>query len=421
MARSRSLLPLAVLGLLLVVAGLALPPVRQGVRLTRLFFSNDGTPARWLVEETSVALPFERKGHVLLPVRVNNGPTLQFALDTGAPFPGIVGGPHTDGLALKLGGSIPIGGSGSGGAAQGRVVRDLTFSLGPVELLEQAAVLIPWEEMRPLFASPAEVYIEGILGYDLLRRYVVELDFEREILTLHRPDGFRYDGDGDVLELSFTQRKPYVTAWVTMVDGAEVPVKLHVDVGQTAALSLIPGSAPGISVPANTVQSEGWGLSGRVDKLMGRVRELRFGRQRLADVICSFPLRGHATAGGRQGVVGLAALSRFRVFLDYPRKRMILERTAVTDEPFEADMSGAAFTPHGETYVLKRLRAESPAAEAGLQEGDLLVSLDGIPAGNLRMRDVQERLRARDGETVRVEVRRGQTVVAAELTLRRRV
>ena len=82
-----------------------------------------------------------------------------------------------------------------------------------------------------MFSAPEQVYIQGILGYDLFRRYVVRVDFERELLTLYRPGDFRYEADGEILELSFSQRKPYVTAEVILHDGTSVPVKLHVDLG----------------------------------------------------------------------------------------------------------------------------------------------------------------------------------------------
>ncbi len=119
--------------------------------------------------------------------------------------------------------------------------------------------------------------------------------------------------------------------------------------------------------------------------------------------------------------MGLRALSRFRIILDYPRERMILERTGRTDEPFDADMSGATFLPHGEVFVLKRLRPGSPADRSGLQVGDLLVVLDDVPAGELRLHDVQERLRSEDGDGVRLDVRRDSEILTFDLTLRRRI
>ena len=419
-ARTRILLALVV-GALVLAALLTLSPFRGVLDLTWLYFANDFTAARWSGEATHASIAFEHEGHVLVPVRVDDRVTLRFALDTGAPFPGLIGGPHLEGLELRMGTSVSVGGSGSGADLRGRIIRDLDLAVGPVELRGQTAVLIPWQQMWMFFDDPEEIYFQGILGYGLLRRFVVEIDFEREVLTFHRPDGYRYEGDGEVLPLSFSGRKPYVNAEATLLDGAVVPVKLHVDIGQTATLSLIPGSRPEIDVPRGAVTVQGFGLSGRVDKKMARVRELRFGRHRLAGVVTTFPLRGHATGGGRHGLVGLGCLSRFRIILDYPRSRMILERTPHTDLPFEADMSGASFLPRGDGFILKRVRDGSPAADAGLRPGDRLVALNGIPAAELRLRDVRRSLRSGDGVRVRLDVRRGDETTRIELTLRRRI
>ena len=415
------LIRVLILAVALAVALAVLPPARRVLGLTWLYFANDWTSVAWDSDAPRASVPFRHDGHILLPVRLNGGRTLTFALDTGAPFPGLIGGPHLDGIQLDLGRSVAIGGSGSGRERRGRVVRHLDLGLGPVELSNQTAVFIPWAEMDMFFGAEEEVYIHGILGYGLLRRFVVEIDFEREMLTLHRPDDYQYEGDGEIVPLSFSGRKPYAPAEVMLTDGTVLPVKLHVDIGQTSTLSLIPGSRPSIVVPAGAVPVEGFGLSGRVQKKMARVRELRFGRHVLRDVLCTFPSRGHATGGGRQGVVGLAALSRFRVILDYPRDRMILERTGRTDGPFEADMSGATFLPHGEVFVLKRLRSGSPADQAGLQVGDLLVGLDDVPAGELRLRDLHQRLQSGDGDRVRLNVRRNSETLSLDVTLRRRI
>lgn len=408
-------------GAVAVILLLLLPPVRQGLRLTRLYLANDWKSARWTGASDSVSMPFRHRMHVLIPVRVNGGPELPFGLDTGAPFPMIVGSPATEDLGIRLGGELRVGGSGSGRAPLSRVARDVSLSVGPVELPGQTGLFMPWQELGVLFDSPEEIYMNGILGHDLLSRYVVEIDFESEMLTLHRPEAWEYRGGGDTLGMTFTQKKPYITAGVWLGSGADVPVKLHLDLGQTSALSLIPGSRPDIVVPDAAVTSEGWGLSGRVVKQMGRVDELRLGRQHLRDVVCSFPLAGHATAGGRQGVIGLGVLSRFRVILDYPGQRMILEETPSTHAPFELDMSGIAFFPHGEVYSVKRIRRGSPAAQSGLRTGDRLISLDGVPAECLRLRDLKARLSGGDGETVRLVVRRQHTVVEEVLTLRRRL
>ena len=206
---------------------------------------------------------------------------------------------------------------------------------------------------------------------------------------------------------------------MTTVEGARIPVKLHVDLGDAGSLSLIPGSIPEIRVPDGAPVAQGAGLSGTVERRMGRVAALEFGSHRLNDVTCSFTVAGYATTAERQGVLGLEVLSRFRLILDYPRKRMILEETSLTHEPFQGDLSGASFWPHAQSFVIQRVRPDSPAAEIGLREGDLLVELNGIPATDLRFREVNDLLRHGHGERVSLVLRRDEEVMEVELVLRR--
>jgi len=93
------------------------------------------------------------------------------------------------------------------------------MTVGPVEFSDLTALLIPWEQMSEFFRAPEHVYIHEILGYDLFSRYVVEIDFENELLTLHRLGDFDYDGNGEIIPLTYFQRNPYIEASVTQFDG----------------------------------------------------------------------------------------------------------------------------------------------------------------------------------------------------------
>jgi S1-C subfamily serine protease len=66
--------------------------------------------------------------------------------------------------------------------------------------------------------------------------------------------------------------------------------------------------------------------------------------------------------------------------------------------------------------VIKTVRAESPAAVAGLQSGDRIVTVDGRPAE--RIADIRHALTPRlAGDTVTLVVRRGTEEAAEEVTV----
>ena len=319
----------------LVLTALALtalaPTGCQLVNMSRLYLANDWTAHRWNTDQDKVDLPLRLDSHVLVPIRVNGSEPLDFVLDTGAPMTFLVGSERTRHLGLRLGSSVALGGSGTGSTPTGRMVRQLTVSVGSVDLLNQTAVLLPWREL-PFFDSADDVFADGGIGYDLLKRFVVQLDFDRGVLSLIRPERFDYRGPGTRLPLMMHMRKPYVHAQVRL-DGAQVPVKLHVDLGNRGTLSLIPGSASGLEIPPDTTVHQGFGLSGRTHSRLGRIDRLTLGRFALSGVDTTFSTSGYATAGGRHGVLGLGILQRFTVIFDYSRDVMYLECPATAPGP----------------------------------------------------------------------------------------
>ncbi len=205
---ARRLLPLAIVALALWALSL-FPPVAAGLRVARVFFGNNTSRATWHSTENSAVIPFEFDRVISLPVQVNDGPVLRFALDTGSPIVALIGGAHVDALDLKIGGSLPISGAGSGATPTAYAVNGLNLKVGPLELHNQSVALIPWREMSMMFSSAEHVFIHGIVGYDLLRRYIVTIDFEREEIILHRPDEFEYNGSGVTVPMTFSPRYPF--------------------------------------------------------------------------------------------------------------------------------------------------------------------------------------------------------------------
>jgi len=97
-----------------------------------------------------------------------------------------------------------------------------------------------------------------------------------------------------------------------------------------------------------------------------------------------------------------------KVFLDYQGSGMILEPHGRTDEPFEADMSGAALIGN---LDLTRILVDfvlpgSAAAEAGLLQGDVITAVDGRAVEPRTLVALRARLR-RAGEAVALSIQRG--------------
>ena len=108
----------------------------------------------------------------------------------------------------------------------------------------------------------------------------------------------------------------------------------------------------------------------------------------------------------------------FRLILDYARQRIILEKNAQFDAPYEHDMSGVALSLAGEHFKIEAVIDGSPAAEAGLQVGDLITQVDGQKASATDLGELRQAFK-QAGNTHRLQIKRGDEQCEAALTLRR--
>jgi C-terminal processing protease CtpA/Prc len=131
------------------------------------------------------------------------------------------------------------------------------------------------------------------------------------------------------------------------------------------------------------------------------------------------------SAGGASGpnsnydlLLGSDMLKRFTVTFDYSRSKMYFEPNADHGKPFEADKTGLrlfATLPDMQTFRVMGVLKGSAAETAGLQPGDVIETIDGKPAGSMKLYKWREQFRAADAKGWDFGVRRGGTLVKVRL------
>jgi len=121
------------------------------------------------------------------------------------------------------------------------------------------------------------------------------------------------------------------------------------------------------------------------------------------------------------GNIGETILSRFaHVILDYGRNAMILQTQPSTTRPFEErrtyGLSIVAGSPDLHQFTVTAVGADSAAAKAGFQKGDVITAIDDVAAATLDLAAVQRLFRA-DGTQHDVVVRRGSQEVKIHATI----
>jgi hypothetical protein len=134
---------------------------------------------RFVDTERAANIPFEALGNlVLVKLEVNGVHDAVFLLDTGA-------GATVVSEALVRRAGLPtrgrLEGRGAGGSAPAAYVEIERLALPGVELEHQTLVALSLETISEMLDRP----IEGILGYDFLSRFAVEIDYPQDLLGIH--------------------------------------------------------------------------------------------------------------------------------------------------------------------------------------------------------------------------------------------
>jgi len=364
-------------------------------------------------------IPFHLNGTaILLPVQIEHSDTLWFALDTGAGH-GSVNQPVAERLALAMGGKSTA--QGAAGSVESRQLKPYDVRLGPITLKNEQGSTFPFVGLAPRMGHA----LDGIVGSELFRRYVVEIDYAHSTLRLYEPSGFHYAGTGERVPLTYTSNLPYVHAAIDLSDGRRLEGRFVIDSGSSQAVILLPAFAERESVAktvTKTVALSGQAVGGQTQSLTGRLAVLEMGKLRLEKPLVGFSQGGpaHFAAEGSAGNIGGAVLKKFLCTFDYSRNEMILEPVTSLAEPVPFDASGLVFITQGaafDTILVSRVIPQSPADEAGIQAGDRLVSIDGTPAAEVGVVRLRERLR-KTGDSVTLALARGTRTWSVPLRLR---
>lgn len=370
--------------------------------------------------QSALKIPFDLSNNlVLLPVRVNDSRPLWFILDVGATS-SVINTRLVKELGLRTKGKAK--GSSSGGAVEVDLVPGISFTLPGVKVFNLTIGSISLDPFAPVLGRA----IGGIVGYDLLSQFVVEIDYETRTINLYAPASYQYAGAGDHLPIKFIDKQPFIDALITPEGRAPIKGKFAVSTASSGALLL---NRPFVethrllkTVPKTSLGNTG-GVGGLTRTLVGRMKNIRVGRFDIGQPIVSFSqaTKGEQASAAYDGVLGGEVFRRFKLVLDYTRRQIILEPNVHLPEAVEEDMSGFEFIAEGEdfgTYIINEIIPNSPAAEAGLQEEDELTEIDGRRVNELGPEQIRQMF-MRESQEYLLSVKRGEHKLQVKIKLRR--
>lgn len=371
----------------------------------------------------SIPVELVNDNYVLIKASVNGSGPLTFILDTGAGSGLVLYFKAAQALGLKLEGKGKGGGAGED-TFQTRSIKGVSLSFSGVEMSNQTFVVFPPERT----ASALDKVVDGVIGYTLFSRYVVEIDYQARVVNLYEPQSYRYVGTGEVLPLRILSNVPFAKARVTVPGGKSFEGEFLIDSGAGRFTSIL--NTPFVEsnkllalTPKTIKEPDAKGVGGRVNLLIGRLPGVQLGRFIFVDPVVHFSQdrRGALASDDYSGIIGGELLRRFKSVFDYTHKRMILEPNGSMSEPFEYDMSGIRLRVEGadlKSFRVSTVVEDSPAAEVGVREGDVISAIDDKPGAELSLSQISQMLR-REGKEYLLTIMRGEQKQQIKLKLRR--
>ncbi len=399
----------------------------------------------------------------VLPVEVN-GTKLSFILDTGVKSTILFSLEDADSLVLKNTQPIQLQGLGQGGAVDALKSRNNKLKVGNVVDIDHNLFVIFDKSLN--FSPRMGIPIHGILGSDFFQNFVVEIRYSAGKIIVYDPKeySFKKCRRCEDLEITFVNSKPYIPL-KKVVSGEPNTLNLLVDSGSSDVLWLFEDEGFLTENPKNYFEDFlGLGLSGNIFGKRTKLPEIQLGNISLKNVNAAFPEEGAINKARiykeRDGSVGGGFLSKFNITLDYANKKMRFKKNRKFKEPFHYNMSGLTIEHEGmelvkrekqahinsnsliseqdsstsnvvsvsvtteyefslvPRYIIVDVRKDSPAANAGLQKGDEIISINGKPCYDYELADLIEMFSSDEGKKVTMETKRGDSIMRVKFYLK---
>lgn len=380
---------------------------------------------------SKVQIPIEIQNNlIIIPLVLNGQVPLKFILDTGVRTSILTEKTYSDILNLPYTRKYSVSGPGGAKIVDAYITNNVTLDLPGIHGEGHAMLVLDQDylELRNYLGTD----VQGILGYELFSRFVVQINYEKKTLIVQHPNSFKPKRKFEALPIVVEDTKPYLTASVKLTDTSNVKVKLLMDSGASHGLILEPNSDSLLQVPEKHIESLiGRGLGGIITGQIGRIKALQVGRFTINDVICNFPdpnsymdsIKNNRHVF-RNGAIGGEILSRFTVIFNFPGEKVYLKKNASFKKEFFFNLSGLTLKAKGSRlrkYEITDVRETSAAAEAGLKKGDIVLVVNGIPATDLDLNSVNGLFNSRPGRRIYLEIERDGVRMKKEFRLENQI
>ena len=232
------------------------------------------------------------------------------------------------------------------------------------------------------------VHIDGIIGYSFLSRYIVNINYDNQRITINSLGDYTYTKGGHILNPLFTTL-PIQT--LRFKDNRKFVQRFYFDTGAGLNMLMseeyVSDSMVLKKKRKKPVITQAEGMGGKLDMKLTTIKEVRVGPYRFFQVptlifndennITSYPYLG--------GLIGNDLLRRFNVTLNYHKNEIHIIPNTHFRDLFDYTYSGLSLFFIDGTIVVDEVVQGSPADKAGFNVGDIVLSVNNDFSKNLQL------------------------------------
>lgn len=341
-------------------------------------------------------------GVVVLKARLNNIPdTLNFILDTGS------GGISLDSSTCAYY-NIPTVASdktirGIAGIRTVRFTNNNTLHLPGLQVDSLNFHINDYEILSSVYGE----HVDGIIGYSLLIRYIIKINYDSSRISVYSRGSFKYPKGGHLLK-PLLINLPIQNGRIRDTEKKDVATRFYFDIGAGLCLLLSQDFVTDslkFSPRKKMLDTQAEGVGGKASMKITTIKEFRIGPYRFKKVpayifedeynVTSYPYLG--------GLIGNDLLRRFNIILNYDRRDIYLLPNKHFREPFDYAYTGFSFYNIEGAIRITDIMKGSPAEKAGFKVDDVILAINNNFSNNVQ---TYKNMLQNTGEAFRILVTR---------------
>ena len=220
--------------------------------------------------------------------------------------------------------------------------------------------------------------IDGIIGYSVLNRYIMKVDYDSLNISFWSKGTIRYPRGGYLLKPAINM---LVSQTLKVRDDKSINSRFLYDMGAGLCMLLSKDfieDSTFLSKNKKKWIKEGEGLGGKIDMELTVIKEVKLGPYRFRNVpvyifddvnnVTSYPYMG--------GLIGNDILRRFNVILNYAKGDIYLMPNRHYTDVFDYSYAGVELYLIEGLIIVGDVAKGSPAEIAGLKEGDQVLAIN---------------------------------------------